>query len=306
MAYCRGILVLVILCFLAGSSWAFQGKRDGKINLYHSHQDTWESFEYEQNGKVNPAVYERLNYFMRSRDNGEVKEMDIRLIHLLDHLQDHFDVDTVEVICGYRRPAFNKQLKEMGRNVADDSNHMRGIAADIHLDAIKEEDVVRYVRSLGLGGVGYYPDLLMVHVDFGRKSFWQEGKFSNKTRIGILNEKSAYRLEPKQLFNGKKATIGLVASRKDQAPKVAEVSLQWFYRGKWTPVARLKLDKTLENYAELSFKVEASKDFNLVGEKRYIVNQQQQILIPYGKFRLLMGEVEASNYQYSYEFYVKR
>lgn len=91
---------------------------------------------------------ERINRFMRSRTDEEVRPMDPNLIRLLDHIQDHFKADTVEVICGYRSPAFNKSLKDAGRNVAENSAHMTGIAADIHLDEIPEDKLAKYVWGL--------------------------------------------------------------------------------------------------------------------------------------------------------------
>jgi hypothetical protein len=163
--------------------------------------------------------------------------IDPKLIDLLDHLQDHFQIDTIEIISGYRNPAFNKKLFQSGRQVSPRSLHMKGKAIDIHIDEIKEETLRDYLQGLKLGGVGYYGPLDFVHIDTGPvKSWGGQDNFARKL-IGILDasapvqltsDKNDY-LPGDQLYFEWKFSEGL-------NPKNVEgVRLEHFWRGEWVP-----------------------------------------------------------------------
>lgn len=242
-------------------------KRDGILRLYHSHYDDWTEVVYEREGVVQKEGIERINQFMRSRQSGKKTEMSLDLVRLLDHLQDHFGADTVEVICGYRSPDFNRFLKKEGRDVAENSFHMRGMAADIHLDEITEKKLRDYVAGLHLGGVGYYPDLLMVHVDFGPRRFWQDGSFTNRRNIGIFTDLPVTIRSDKLFY-----FPGEIPERSIANPEhilMPSVTTEHFFRGKW------------------------------VGGAPFIAP------LVYGKFRWKVGTMDG-RFQYSNEFYLKR
>ncbi|MBI2340393.1 MAG: YcbK family protein [Deltaproteobacteria bacterium] len=271
---------------LAFSAEAGEGRRvdvlgrDGFLRLYHSHSHEFLETAYERDGTPDPGALKKINRFMRSRDSGKQIEMDINLIRLLDHLQDHFGADTVEVICGYRSPEFNRALKKAGKGVAEQSNHMKGIAADIHLDEISEKKVSAYARRLGLGGVGYYPDQLMVHVDLGRVHFWQEGNFSERTDIGVFTDLPVT-LKTDRLFYFLGGKMRLVLSNSQEAPLNADLNLERFFRGKWNN--------------------SPSPPLSLRGGRGELKLQK----IPYGKFRWKISTRDG-RVQYSNEFYVKK
>ena len=207
--------------------------QDGFLSLYHSHSHEFLEAAYERNGVIDPTALRRINHFMRSRDSGKEIEIDLNLIRFIDHLQDHFGADTVEVICGYRTPDFNRLLKKEGKNVAESSNHMKGIAVDIHLDEISEKKIQAYARRLKIGGVGYYPDSLMVHVDLGRVHFWQSGNFSDRTDIGIFNEKLHLRLKTDHLFYFPGDRQKVTLSNPENLSLKPNLILEHFFRGEW-------------------------------------------------------------------------
>src|SRR5690348_6822974 len=114
---CRTLkFTLILLIFLSIPRMVLALSHDGFLRLYHSHLDEYLEIQYEKGGRLIPEALDKINYLMRSRDNGEVKAIDPDLIRLMDHLQDHFKADTVEVICGYRRPEYNQKLKDTGHN----------------------------------------------------------------------------------------------------------------------------------------------------------------------------------------------
>ncbi len=48
----------------------------------------------------------------------------------------------------------------------------RGQAIDFRLPDVKTKVLLKFVRSLHLGGVGYYPESRFVHADVGRVRTW--------------------------------------------------------------------------------------------------------------------------------------
>jgi uncharacterized protein YcbK (DUF882 family) len=44
---------------------------------------------------------------------------------------------------------------------------------DFRLPGIATRKLLRFVRSLHLGGVGYYPESAFVHADVGPVRFWR-------------------------------------------------------------------------------------------------------------------------------------
>ncbi|MDO8519443.1 MAG: DUF882 domain-containing protein [Deltaproteobacteria bacterium] len=207
-------------------------KRDGVLRLYHSHHDEWLEVIYEKNGVIDPEASRRINRFMRSRKSEVVAEMNSDLIRLLDHLQDHFGADTVEVICGYRSPGFNRYLKSEGKNVVENSLHLKGNAADIHLDEIDEKTLRAYLARLKLGGAGYYPDLMMVHADLGAKRLWQDGSFTNRLDIGLFTDLPVD-VRTDKVFYFRKEKPRVTLDNPERISLQPEMTLEHFFRGKW-------------------------------------------------------------------------
>ncbi|MBI4412274.1 MAG: YcbK family protein [Deltaproteobacteria bacterium] len=300
---CQGAFFCLLLVFLLfplagrGSEGSEKPlKHDGFLRLYHSHSHEFLEVVYERNGVINEGALKRINHFMRSRDSGKETKMDPDLIRLIDHLQDHFGADTVEVICGFRSPEFNRALKMAGKGVAEQSNHIRGIAADIHLDEISEKKVQAYARRLGIGGVGYYPDQLMVHVDLGRVHFWQDGNFSDRTDIGIFTDLPVT-LKTDRLFYFLGEKMRLVLSNPQEAPLNEDLRLEHFFRGKWNN-SPLPLPRSGPFGIKLPHKGATS---SREGEGELLFDRT----FPYGKFRWKI-ETEDGRVQYSNEFYVKK
>jgi len=265
---------------------------DGFLRLYHSHLGDFLELTYEINGKIDPNAIKKFNYFMRSRDSGSEITMNGDMIYLLDHLQDHFGADTVEIISGYRSPDFNHHLKVTGHNVSENSFHMRGMATDVHLDEISEKTIQNYFRGLHLGGVGYYPDLLMVHLDRGPVHFWQEDSFSDRTNIGIFTN-SSLKIKTDHLFYLSGKTLHLTLSNPQKKKLAPMIAVQGFYRGQWSPV----LSFTKNSFPD-SFKIKG-----LSSRKPKI--EDQILHLPWGKYRFLFS-TDSGETQYSNEFYVKK
>jgi hypothetical protein len=105
----------------------------------------------------------------------------------MDHLQDHFGAETVEVISGFRSQDFNEMLRVSGRGAASESLHKKGMAVDLHIDEVSEEAVFEYVKKVGVGGAGFYPRYAFVHADVGPRRTWQEERPAERVLVGTDN-----------------------------------------------------------------------------------------------------------------------
>jgi len=131
------------------------------------------SAEYWANGRYEPDALSAINYVLRDYRNGEEHVIDPKLLDLLHLLHRTLDSTTpFSVISGYRSPATNAAMHEHSAGVASHSLHMQGMAIDIRLEDCALKDLHTAARDMGIGGVGYYPELDFVHVDVGRVRYW--------------------------------------------------------------------------------------------------------------------------------------
>ncbi len=173
-------LVVLISILISSAALCDPVRGDGRLSLYYdARKDSLNITFRDTRGKVIPAAEEKIGWFLRSPD-GEVRAIDIRVIDLMDAIQDHFQEPVVEIISGYRSPAYNRGLKETGHAVANESLHLQGMAIDIHLDSVTEEAVRDYAQSLKQGGVGWYPQNDFVHVDVGPVRTWGHAETRRK------------------------------------------------------------------------------------------------------------------------------
>lgn len=146
---------------------------DGMLTLTHLNLNEKETIRFrDARGYTIKDGVERLNHLLRCRGDHRETAMALPLLDIVDHLQDRFGVDEVEVISGYRSPAFNASLKQAGRKVASKSRHMHGQAMDIRLPGVSMREVRNYLIEQKVGGVGYYHDNNFVHIDVGPFRTW--------------------------------------------------------------------------------------------------------------------------------------
>jgi hypothetical protein len=116
---------------------------------------------------------ERFHRFLRDHYTNQITRMDGRLVDVLSSVARRFGADRIEVVSGYRSPKYNVMLRKKGREVARTSQHVEGNAVDFRLRGIPTKRLLNYVRSLKIGGVGYYPHSQFVHSDTGRIRYWR-------------------------------------------------------------------------------------------------------------------------------------
>ncbi len=126
----------------------------------------------DRQGSYDDAALAAIDRTLRCHGRDEVFPISLKLIELVDHLQDHFGAEEIRVISGYRSPEYNAQLRRRSRRVAHDSLHMKGMAMDIRMPGVSKFKIGRYAREIAIGGVGVYPRSGFVHVDVGPVRTW--------------------------------------------------------------------------------------------------------------------------------------
>jgi len=110
--------------------------------------------------------------FLRDHFTNQATHMDTRLIDVLEKVADRFSARRIDVVSGYRSPKYNLMLRKKGHQVARHSQHMEGNAVDFRIRGVATRQVLHFVRSLRMGGVGFYPHSQFVHSDTGKIRYW--------------------------------------------------------------------------------------------------------------------------------------
>jgi uncharacterized protein YcbK (DUF882 family) len=154
------------------------------LHLYHSH--TGESIDatYLVDGQYDPAVLEKLNWFLRDWRRNEETNMDPRLYDAVwETYRSAGTDDRIVVLCGYRSPQTNAMLRRRSRGVAQHSQHMLGKAMDTTMPGMSMEKIREYAMRLQMGGVGYYPSSNFVHIDVGGVRAWPRMSYDQLVRL---------------------------------------------------------------------------------------------------------------------------
>jgi uncharacterized protein YcbK (DUF882 family) len=170
-------LVLLALCVslpaaAAESRFYFSG--DGALELHHAYFDEVLTVRFRAaDGHYDADALRRIERFFRSRNDGRQGQVSLRLIELLDYVEDHYRPKRLTLISGYRSPEYNQSLRDGGRRVAQASMHTEGMAADVQPAGLSLRKLWNALRALQPGGVGLYQADGFLHLDTGRPRFWE-------------------------------------------------------------------------------------------------------------------------------------
>ncbi|CAO3448960.1 hypothetical protein [Azospirillum argentinense] len=181
----RHLLRLSLLGLLAGGTLAGcastpgpQASLDGgprSIVLHHPASGETVSVTYRLADGYDPQALDRIATLFRDRRTGETVPVDPTLVELLADLRDRCGVgpDTpVHITSGYRSPLTNVTLARSNPNVAENSYHLRGQAADIAIPGVPPRRLADEAAALQRGGYALYPHTGHVHVDTGPFRTW--------------------------------------------------------------------------------------------------------------------------------------
>lgn len=281
-------LVLVVLWPISPSFAKERAKGDGRLSLYNYHENEYAEVSYRHDGKYDQSGLKIINRIMRSRD-GKERPIDLRLIELVDLVQDHFNAEMVEIISGYKSP--NKS-----RAATHDPSHIHGRAVDIHLDEVSEEKIFDYLVKLGRGGVGLYPNDAFVHVDVEKGGSWREEPSGERVVYGTesnpnlawsaLTDKSQYAPD-------ERISVTITNSGYKKQKPATNFWVEGFRRGEWAGHEKISVEgKTA------SLKPGSSKEFV------WTIPTHQK----YGRYRFVIFVSRDFSVPpvYSNEFYVRQ
>lgn len=170
----RHLLLATLFLYAPVVQGKLTAQREHRLRLFNTHTRERIDVVYRRGDTYEPAALEQLDRFLRDWRTDEVKSHDPRLFDLLADLAAGLRQEDAEIhiICGYRAPATNKQLRGRSSGVAGNSLHMRAEALDIRLPGVPASRLRDTALKLRRGGVGYYRASDFVHVDVGRVRRW--------------------------------------------------------------------------------------------------------------------------------------
>ena len=142
---------------------------NGKLTLTRNDNGEKLTVRYRRtDGSYDPEALAKLDHIMRCSLTGREIQMSVKLIELLDAVEDKFGKKGLTLLSGYRT------FKNNGRTpgAVKHSLHMMGWAADIKIPGYSSTKVKKFGQKLGVGGVGYYPYKGFTHLDVGRPRYW--------------------------------------------------------------------------------------------------------------------------------------
>lgn len=161
-------------------AWAYQSTDNGNdfwlrprtLRLRHPSGDFIEA-TFWSDGVYLRDGYEQLSWFLRDRTDKQGIYMDTVLLDILYGVQGwlrYFGVrDEMRANSGYRTPSRNRRIEGAALN----SEHTRGKALDSTILGVGPQQVGKFGRWLGAGGVGFYPHRNFTHLDSGRVRTWR-------------------------------------------------------------------------------------------------------------------------------------
>ena len=165
--------------FLLGANNALQtatAEGDTRtLSFHHLHTGEDITITYKRNGRYDDAALKKIDWFMRDWRREQSVRMDPHLFDLLWEAYREVDgKQPIEVISGYRAPGTNAMLRARSTGVAQNSNHIAGLAMDFAIPGVPLEKIRIVGLRLQRGGVGFYPTSgsPFVHLDTGTIRHW--------------------------------------------------------------------------------------------------------------------------------------
>jgi uncharacterized protein YcbK (DUF882 family) len=154
------------------------------LSLRHSHTGETIQATFRVNGTYDPAVLQKLNWFLRDWRNNDTTRMDPRLFDVVWEVYRSAGAnEPVVIFSAYRSPATNAMLRSRSSGVAENSLHMRGMAMDTTMPGMSMQKIREIGMRLQRGGVGYYSSSNFVHLDVGNVRAWPRMTYDQLARL---------------------------------------------------------------------------------------------------------------------------
>ncbi|MDR7521040.1 MAG: DUF882 domain-containing protein [Armatimonadota bacterium] len=241
-ALCSVAALLLLFPLTAGASASrrFFLEGDGIVHLVNAHTGGGVMAYRTPGGDYPKSVHRRINQIFGVPPHAS-EGIALRLVALLDYLQDHLRGGPIRIVSGYRSPADNEGLRRRGRLAARTSMHLEGMAADIEMEGVEGKRLWEFVRSLDCCGAGYY-HASAVHIDVGPSRFWDETSTGVEQDLGARNRLVLLRTEWDLYRAGEQVRMAL--GRITDYPIGVRPAIQVTDRGRVVAAARLEHART--------------------------------------------------------------
>jgi len=199
---------------------------DGVRSIVLVHPASGESVSatyWKPPGGYDPQALAELSTLFRDRRTGQTAPVDPALIDTLVELRQRVGLPEgapIHLTSGYRSPVTNASLARGNPNVAENSYHIRGQAADIRIPGVAPERLAEAAAAMRRGGYALYPHTGHVHVDTGPFRTWTP-KGPDHRHDGVMEAKAIQR--PKQAPAAPPPVEVVEAAKPPPAPRPAEV-----------------------------------------------------------------------------------
>lgn len=190
---------------------------DGKIKIGRGYDSKPEPVTFRNgDGSYDKKGLKKLNDIYGSDFSASETMMSVRLIELLDYLEDHFNGEGIRIISGYRTPERNTTLRNKGGLAASSSLHLDAEAMDLIMNGVSSKKIREYLIAENCCGVGFYHGEA-VHIDTGPARHWDETTSGVKKGGGPTQNKFIIIETKSDIYNaGEEA--GLKFSRVNEYP----------------------------------------------------------------------------------------
>lgn len=161
---------------------------DGVLHLEnaHTHEKVVVRFR-NPDGTYSDAALAKIDALFRSRGDDAQTRVSVRLVEMIDYLEDTENPRPLLLVSGYRSEGYNDALIAKGGQAARASMHSEGLAADLHFGGVDQRALWDRLRALECCGAGYYKKNGFVHVDTGKPRFWEESTSKVKENLSKGN-----------------------------------------------------------------------------------------------------------------------
>ena len=126
-------------------------------------------------GSYISEVLKQINYFMRDWRQNKQITYDVANIDIMSATQALLDTEEyMQLLSGYRTKKTNRMLSRGNKGVAQNSYHIRGMAADLRMSSRSVSQIAKAAEACKSGGVGRYPNSGFVHIDCGPLRKWNK------------------------------------------------------------------------------------------------------------------------------------
>ncbi|TVS02800.1 MAG: DUF882 domain-containing protein [Rhodobacteraceae bacterium] len=159
--------------FSAAPAYARRSGDVRRLRFYSGRTGESINLIYWIDGEYVPESLAEINHFFRDWRNNQVHNIDTRTIDFLSATHNILRVsEPYMLLSGYRSPQTNAMLRARSRNVAQNSLHTRGQAADVRLRSRTVNQIAQAAIACNAGGVGRYSRSDFVHLDCGAVRNW--------------------------------------------------------------------------------------------------------------------------------------